>query len=156
MAAESTLAAGKTHFASLGVVVLGVQTTTPTCREEVDQSSAIRIRIANGLRAMGNAYSDNGTTTTNCSPAGNGVQCATTPGLPSIQPEYKTVCEGGGVLQWIDYAESFEFLDENEAARRNDPLIPGQKRPFNAHRVLSPTKASRSSPPNAFVDPFAE
>lgn len=149
LAAESTLAAGKTHFQSLGIEVLGVQTTQPICHEEVDRTSALLVAIGNGFSGAGA-----GGTSTSCSTVGNHVECTTTPRPPPARPKSKTVCEGGGVLEWIDHEESFEFLTEKEAAQRSDPLIPESKRPYSARAILAPSHAIPGRPPSSSTDPF--
>jgi hypothetical protein len=122
MAAESTLAAGGTHFSSLGIEILQIQTTEPTCHEERERNFGAA--LASGMIA----YSD--------SMAGRPVR-------NPPPPRYKTVCEGGGELQWIDSAESFEVLDADQAAARSDPLIPIGKRPIEARAVLAPRNANQ-------------
>jgi hypothetical protein len=148
MAAESTLAAGKSHFASLGGRVLQIQSTQPVCHEEQEH------RFASALAAGMQSYADSMASqdsTTDCSFAGNQAHCRTTspPPRPVRDPppaRYKTVCEGGGVLQSIDSVAHFEMLDATQAAARRDPLIPLAKRPIEARAVLMPRSAAQPVP----------
>ena len=147
MAAESTLAAGKSHFSSLGFEILQVQATQPACHEERERSFGAA--LAAGLQAYGDSMASQ--STTNCTAFGNQMNCTTTnpPPRPVRTPppaRYRTVCEGGGELQWMDSAESFEMLDEAQAAARSDPLIPVGKRPIDARAVLAPRSASQPVP----------
>jgi hypothetical protein len=152
MAAESTLAAGKTHFSSLGYEVLQVQTTQPICRQEREQNT-----LGTLLQGLAQGLGSQNESTTDCSYTGDRAHCTTkNPPPRPVQepPRYKTACEGGGELQWIDSADTFEVLDAIEAAARNDPLIPLAKRPIEAHAVLTPTNAGRVAPATDPVDPF--
>ena len=157
MAAEATLAAGKTHFSSLGFEVLQVQNTEPICHQERERNTPAAVGAL--LQAIGQGMSSQNESTTDCSFRGDRAHCTTTnpPPRPVQVPppvRYKTVCEGGGELQWIDSAEFFEVLDTAQAAARSDPLIPPAKRPIEARAVLAPTNARRAAPPTDPSDPF--
>jgi hypothetical protein len=122
-ASESTIQSGKTHFMQLSLVSNPIysQHVTPV---RCSQRETRRSRFRRATAGMGTGT------------------------IPA--PETDTTCSGGtteaGALVMTEIIFSFQMLNQEDAATRDSPLLPANKRPIDARaRLLLLAKRMQST-----------
>jgi hypothetical protein len=144
MAAIEALTVGRTHFSmmrSQWIEDRGVPRTIPVeCRSEYTRNQ----RVGSALQAFADNQADTSDTTCRNDYLG-GVRCNTThshrPASPAPIPQTK--CWGGDVVwdrnPWVDAEYTYELLAPEEAAARANPLLPADRLPLDAGRIVQIT-----------------
>lgn len=136
LAAFAALGAGKAYIIFAGSEQIEGRIAESTAPVRCEESRGEVSRLGLALQAMSESLQP--TATTQCRPGLLGTDCETYVHTPPPRPSPRIECTGGNVVRTLTSIKTrdyYDLLGEEDAAQRENDLLPAERRPMRADKT---------------------